>query len=142
MSVRLGHQVSRSFVFTTSHSQIFGFIALINDLNNQTKTIKSSGTSSSTFHQIISSLRNVFFGTNLSNFAKLSTSFRNFFETFFHKFIFGNFNNFKFSSFMQIFITFPESFSFQKNIFQRIFRVFAFPIISFQISVSKSVQIF
>jgi len=50
MSVRLGHLVRRSFFFSSSRFQNFKFIALINDLNNQAVTPKSSGTSLSTFH--------------------------------------------------------------------------------------------
>jgi len=82
MSVRLGHQVRRSFVVSSNRFVTFKFIAQINDLNNQTVTSKSSGTSSSTCHQIISWLMNVFFDTNLSIFPELSTSIFIFFSSF------------------------------------------------------------
>jgi len=72
MSVRLGHQAQRSFVISLRRFSAFKFIAQVNDLNNQTKTIKSSSTSLSFYLQIISmssafSVRLKFIFRNLKN---------------------------------------------------------------------------
>jgi len=53
MSVRLGHQVHRNFFFSSSRFLIFKFIALINDLNKQTATSKSSALRHQLFTNLI-----------------------------------------------------------------------------------------